>query len=227
MPAWLLPAALSVGAGLLGASGQAKANKSNERMARERMAFEDKQAARQMDFQREMSSTAAQRSVADFKAAGLNPALAYGTTATTPSGASGSGAQSVAENVAEAGLSSARQTASVRQALEIAKLQSAADLELKKAQTLESGARAATTLQQGDLYHGQLQNILQQTSFMRARQPADVRKAFADALLSEYSVPSASNTADLARRLGIWQPAIGTLFSGSRSINELLRIIRR
>lgn len=227
MPAWLLPAALSVGAGLIGAGGQASANKANAKMARERMAFEDSQALRQMQFQERMSSTAAQRSVEDFRAAGLNPALAYGTTASSPSGASGSGAQSVSENVAEAGMSSARSALALKQSLEIARAQSLADLELKKAHATEAQIRARTTEEQGGLYRAQMAEVMQRVSFANARQPADVRKAFAEALLSEYALPSASNAAALSRRLGEFQPAIGTLFSGSRSINELLRIIRR
>lgn len=227
MPAWLLPAAIAAGSAIIGAGGQARTNKANERMADKRMAFEDDQARRQMEFQERMSSSAAQRSVEDFRKAGLNPALAYGTTASSPSGASGSGAQAVAGNVAEAGMSSARAALSLKQSLEIAKAQSVADLRLKEAQTQEIGTRAATNMQLGNLYHGQLQDTLLKTAAFRERQPADVRRAFAEALLSESAVPGAQNAAALARRLGEFQPAIGTLFSGARSINELMRIIRR
>jgi hypothetical protein len=78
MPAWLAPVAGAIiGAGA-SAFGQSSANRTNRRIARE-----------QMRFQERMSSTAYQRAMDDMRTAGLNPMLAYTQGgASTPTGAS-------------------------------------------------------------------------------------------------------------------------------------------
>lgn len=190
---------LSAGASLFGGE---RTNAANKQMAREQMAFQER-----------MSNTAAQRAVKDYLAAGLNPALAYDKGASTPGGASATMGNTV-KDATESGISNAMSAAAMRQQLRIAQEQHQETLLNTRADTLKKATEGQTSNLQGDL-------LRQSFRFNEVNQPVDLRTRAADALLREYMLPGAKNTAEFNSLLGKAGPATGT----AKTIAEIFKLL--
>lgn len=151
------------------------------------------EAERNRQFQERMSSTAIQRSVADYRAAGLNPALAYDRSASSPGGA-----QAIIGNVGGKAVSSALDAKRAMQDMEMQRQQNEATLKLITAQTGKAVADTGTSDATTRLLQEQAGSTRQQAQFTAINQPFTTRQAAAEALLKELQVPDAQNQAAVA-----------------------------
>lgn len=164
-------AAIGTGLGTAaGIWGQSNANKTNRDIAREQMQFQREMATNAQAFSERMSSTAVQRSVADYKAAGLNPALAYERSSSSPTGVMAGGSSAHVENIMRDAPSAVSNA--------IALKQMRATFQLTEQQRDATAAAAKKTRIEGA--NEELRGRLLHETFQATK-----REAYAKALLSE------------------------------------------
>lgn len=139
IPSWVGPALVAGGSAAVGYIGNERTNLANARQARDQMAFQER-----------MANTEWQRGVADMKAAGLNPALAYEKGgASSPGGAMAQMTDSMAK-----GASSALEVKALQSRLaseQVQRVATAAQADQSAASAEQSRAQARTIEMTRDL----------------------------------------------------------------------------
>lgn len=148
-----------------GRKGVRDQNAENRAMAQQQMDFQERMAHSAESFSERMANTAYQRKIADLKAAGLNPALAYEGGASAPQGVTAGGATAHMENTVTGGEATRRNRQDMKIAADMIHnqiQQTKADIKQKTEAANVSAAEAA--------------RIKQTTKFEAIEQPHSLRK---------------------------------------------------
>lgn len=215
MPA-LLPwlAALAPVAGdilgiAFGQKGAKDQNKANREQAERQMQFQREMATSAESFSERMANTAMQRRVKDLLAAGLNPALAYENAAAAPTGVTAGGASARMENT----VSSAWQVMQLREQIASMRTQRENETRLATATVNEKEAATQAALAAAE-------STRQTMGFNAINQPHITRQLELQNLFSELGITGAENDAELEKKLQAWTKG------GGGSARTLIQVIR-